>query len=88
MGPRIIISSLLLLILFPQPQAAAANESSLRKLYGEKQYFDLRDALRTYPSDPSKELLFYEGAVANKFKAVGGLNRISPESMEERSSCC
>jgi len=36
-------------------------------LYRERQYFDLRDALRSNPGDLSSQLLFYKGAIANKF---------------------
>jgi len=49
---------------------AATIHSNLRKLYTEKQYFDLRDALPRYSGDQSEELLFYRGAIANKFNQV------------------
>jgi Aspartyl protease len=39
----------------------------IKLLYTQKQYFDLRDALRKYQADQSTSLNFYRGVVSNKF---------------------
>jgi hypothetical protein len=48
-------------------QVLSASNTELKNLYANKQYFDLRDRLRELRNDRSNELIFYRGAMANKF---------------------
>lgn len=57
----------LLIIALLQTQAFAQTGQSLDDLYQQKNFFELRDELAKRPDDTSIELLFYRGAVANKF---------------------
>lgn len=43
------------------------SDRDIERLYAQKQYFDLRDALRKYQADQSAHLDFYRGVVSNKF---------------------
>lgn len=65
---RINFLSLFFILLFAQ-QSFPASIEELKGLYDKKQYFDLRDRLREFQSEKSIELIFYRGAVANKFNA-------------------
>jgi predicted aspartyl protease len=71
MNPRKIIHTVILLLVLVQLAEAATDHSKLRKLYIGRQYFDLRDALSNYSGDRSKEILFFKGAIANKFNQAG-----------------
>ena len=58
------------LLLFASLTQATATESpydQLQELYTDKQYFELRDALKALRAGQSKEFFFYQGAVSNKF---------------------
>lgn len=62
------IKCLLLLLLFAQ-QSFYATTAELKDLYDKKQYFDLRDKLFEFKNDKSNEIIFYRGAIANKFNS-------------------
>lgn len=64
---RAIICRILSLLTFAQLSAVAGQSQNLKELYAGKKYFELRDALQNHPDDRSTELLFYRGAVGNKF---------------------
>ncbi len=66
---RRIVPFPLILIAFIHPLAAATDYAKLKELYDRKQYFDLRDELSNY-DDSSADLLFYRGAVSNKFNRL------------------
>lgn len=57
---------LLLILLFAQ-QSFSATNAELKDLYDKKQYFDLRGKLFEYEKDKSNEVIFFRGAIANKF---------------------
>ncbi len=63
-----ITFSLLFVLLFVQ-QSFSISNVELKDLYKKKQYFDLRDKLSEFENDKSNELIFYRGAVANKFNS-------------------
>jgi hypothetical protein len=49
-------------------QSGRADEiSRMKQLYDRKQYFELRDAVANYHGKADARLLFFRGAVANKF---------------------
>lgn len=50
-----------------QISAYAQTEPALDALYQEKSFFEMRDELAKRSDDKSIELLFYRGAIANKF---------------------
>jgi predicted aspartyl protease len=64
---RAIICGVLFLIVSSQLAATARPLENLKELYTNKQYFELRDALKTRHLDESGDLLFYRGVVSNKF---------------------
>ncbi len=66
---RRIVSFTLILIAFIHSSAAATDYTKLKEFYDRKQYFDLRDELSNY-NDQTTELLFYRGAVSNKFNRL------------------
>ena len=70
MSLRRIIAAVITLIALTQLTAEASPYPELKKLYYEKQYFQLRDALQSYKNDSSTELLFYRGVVSNKFNQL------------------
>jgi hypothetical protein len=60
------------ILAFPPSYAPAQSKppdeiSRLKELYDRKQYFELRDALENYHGKADARLLFFRGAVANKF---------------------
>ena len=57
----------LALIILSAACAFAQPAPGLKQLYEQKRYFELRDALRDYSGPQSVDLLFYRGAVSNKF---------------------
>ncbi len=59
--------ALFLFVAFLQISVYAKQVSQLDALYRNRQYFELRDELAKRTADKSPELLFYRGAVANKF---------------------
>lgn len=67
---RRIMAAVAALIAFTQLTAHASPYDELKELYSNKQYFQLRDALQGYKKDSSVELLFYRGAVSNKFNQL------------------
>lgn len=64
---RRIICGLVFIVLLAQGWVRGATNADFKKLYFDKQYFELRDALRDYPGPRTGEWLFYRGAVSNKF---------------------
>lgn len=58
----------LFILLFVQ-QTLFASTTELKNLYDKKQYFDLRDKLREFENDKSIEVVFFRGAIANKFNS-------------------
>lgn len=66
---RRIVPFSLILIAFIHSSAAATDYAKLKQIYDRKQYFDLRDELSNY-NDRTTELLFYRGAVSNKFNRL------------------
>ncbi|MEW6212381.1 MAG: hypothetical protein AB1631_28910 [Acidobacteriota bacterium] len=65
----------LVMIAFIHSSAAAADHAKLKDLYDRKQYFDLRDELSNH-KDTTVELLFYRGAVSNKFNQLSSAIRL------------
>lgn len=62
--------SLFLFILLLGVQVFAQTSSRLEDLYRNKQFFDLRDEVGKQKGDKSPELIFYRGAVSNKFNQL------------------
>lgn len=58
--------SFLLFVLLTQ-NAVFAQTSNLETLFRNFQHFDLRDELTKHKNDSSNEVLFYQGAIANRF---------------------
>lgn len=67
MKTKSIACGVALLVALAHLPAPGSPGPQLKSLYDSKQYFDLRDALLTRRDDRSAELLFYRGAVSNKF---------------------
>lgn len=67
MKNRLALITLFLFVAWLQIPVFAQNESRLETLYRSKQFFDLRDELSKQSGSKSLEMLFYRGAVANKF---------------------
>jgi predicted aspartyl protease len=67
---RTIIRGILLLYVSIQLVATASPLRNLKELYNNKQYFELRDALKDRHIDEHADLLFYRGAVGNKFNQL------------------
>lgn len=63
---KLLFACLLLIPSFAN-SVFAQTASSLDALYRSKQFFELRDAAAKRERDKSAEMLFYRGAVANKF---------------------
>jgi len=61
---------LLLLMLVLSFGVRAQTGSKLQVLYQTKQFFDLRDEVKKQQSGKSLDILFYRGAVANKFNQI------------------
>ncbi|MEW6127960.1 MAG: retropepsin-like aspartic protease [Acidobacteriota bacterium] len=84
----------LLLILFFTQQAFSVTTAELQDLYDQKQYFDLRDKLREFQNDQSNEVIFFRGAIANKFnspqESIALLNRFlkNASPKDERLKDC
>lgn len=51
----------------PPPRGRAGDTASLKQLYDQKRYFELRDAVENYSGKPEANLLFFRGVVANAF---------------------
>ncbi|HKO98442.1 MAG TPA: pepsin/retropepsin-like aspartic protease family protein [Pyrinomonadaceae bacterium] len=64
---KILLAHLLFALFVPTAVLGNPSTADLNKLYVAKQYFDLRDALRSYADPRNVELLFYSGVVHNKF---------------------
>lgn len=64
MRPYQTLSILIALLCFSIFVSAQAN---LETLYKNHQFFELRDELKTKTDDKSGKILFYRGAIANKF---------------------
>lgn len=58
---------LLIIFIFAVSGMPVTARPSLESLLKERQYFDLRDQVRTRSRETSPELFFYRGAVANRF---------------------
>jgi tetratricopeptide (TPR) repeat protein len=67
---RRIITVVITLVALTQLTARASPYPELKKLYSNKQYFQLRDVLQGYQKDSSPDLLFYRGVVSNKFNQL------------------
>lgn len=67
---RMIAVVLAFVLLSAPPVANASSYPELKELYSNKQYFQLRDTLRARAKESSTELLFYRGAVSNKFNQL------------------
>ncbi len=64
---RRITSGYFLIALLAPALVFGTTDEDFKKLYLAHQYFDLRDALQNYSGPTTGELLFYQGAVHNKF---------------------
>jgi hypothetical protein len=64
---RAITSGALFLITSVSFAATTSPFRDLKELYLNKQYFELRDALKDQRGDKPTDLLFYQGVVSNKF---------------------
>ena len=67
---RTIIRGILFLCVSAQLTVTASPLRSLKELYDDKQYFELRDALKDPHSEASADLFFYRGTVGNKFNQL------------------
>jgi hypothetical protein len=67
---RALLWHLVLFITCLQLSAAQLPIKKIKHLYERKQYFELRDTLAAAGNDHSKALLFYRGAVDNKFNRL------------------
>lgn len=60
-----------LFLLFAAAQISVyAQTETLKDLYDKRQYFDLRDAVEKQSKDNPAEIIFYRGAIANRFNAA------------------
>lgn len=66
---RFNLKFLLLKLLFVQ-QVLFASTTELKELYDKKQYFELRDKVNELRGNSSNEIIFYRGAIANKFNST------------------
>jgi hypothetical protein len=68
-------------------EAELAQLAELRRLYSNKQYFELRDEVAEDQLKESPEMDFYRGAVANKFlqleESIEGLKRFQQKGNQE-----
>lgn len=58
----------------------------LKDLYDQKHYFDLRDEVQKYDNLKSVELLFYRGAVGNKFNQIESSIRYLNEFINQKKN--
>lgn len=70
-----VVCSLFVLIFSISINAQKTYVSNFKDLYDKKQFFDLRDELKSVENESSGEILFFKGAVENKFnKPVESIN--------------
>lgn len=76
MKARLILILAILLASFALSAPAQAN---LETLYQNRQFFQLRDELKNAPPNGSLKILFYRGAIANKFNRPDESNQLLEE---------